>query len=338
MKRIDWLKAFVIVFCVVVLIGEVYAYAPAEGRYSSTLTADGDRLTYGLSVNGSHEYTAILLDNGDYTAVDTVYLYYDPTYASCVNEDVGVITGAMKMTQRYYLDQLARTLEYKGITPIYVNAAELHDILGAQLADGTAAGKGLAIMAGAIPDTVYGVSNNCLLDWISAGGSLYWAGNVLGSYVSSTTGLKTVAGGQAWFVGTVIYNSEDTYVHNALEYQDLFCYEYTHTMYSVKADTSSQAYLLTGYTDGEYATISLFQHGAGQVCVFGGLFSPKQVRDVATTICSGLCYCSQVIDTHDGIANRQANGTLDASQLVGNGHVYLSVGGYFCVYAKGYSL
>ena len=96
--------AMAVLICAVVIIGEMYAYLPNDYGYGSSAELSDGTISYTVENRGSDEYDAILLDNGSYVAVGTVYIYYDPSYASNVNEDVGVEVGAQPMTQEYYID------------------------------------------------------------------------------------------------------------------------------------------------------------------------------------------------------------------------------------------
>ena len=77
--------------------------------------------------------------------------------------------------------------------------------------------------------------------------------------------------------------------------------------------------------------------GAGQVCIVAGEYNSKQVRDLATSVCSGLCYCSEVIGYDHGVVDNHAEGSFDVSGRSGCMRLYVYIGGYFCVYGQGYT-
>ena len=147
--------ALAVLLCAVVVIGEMYAYLPNDYGYGSSAELSDGTISFTLENRGSDEYDAILLDNGSYVAVGTVYIYYDPSYASNVNEDVGVEVGAQPMTQAYYIDQVTKVLEYRGCKDIrLVDAQELREVLESDM-ETSCVGKGLIMASGAIPDTVF---------------------------------------------------------------------------------------------------------------------------------------------------------------------------------------
>ena len=338
MKGSDALAIFAVVFCAVVLVGEMYAYLPSDYGYTSDADFDGLNVTYTVGNRGSDEFDSILLDNGDYLAPSVVYIYYDPGYASAVNEDVSVEVGAQKMTQSYYVDQLVKVLDYRGCDSVsLVDAQSLADILDGDL-EGTCAGKGLVVASGALPDTVYsGSGSDRVVRWVEAGGSLYWVGNVIGKYVATVDGLVEVDASHL-FVGTDAINLDNTSAYgDASDLRAMFSYEYNRTMYSIDVSKTDRHCLAVGYIDGTYASTTFVQMGAGQVCVVAGEYNSKQIRDLAISVCSGLCYRSEVIGYDHGVVDNNAGGTFDVPEGSGNIRLYVYVGGYFCVYGHGYS-
>lgn len=338
MKGSKLLAAFAVVLCAIVIVGEMYAYLPNDYGYGSSAEYSDGSIDYTVENHGSDEFDAILLDNGGYTAIDTVYVYYDPDYVSAVNEDVPVEVGAQKMTQEYYIDQVVRVLEYRGCKNIImVDADQLADVLAGDLAN-VCVGKGLVMASGAIPDTVFsGSESDIIVRWVEAGGSLYWVGNVIGKYVSTQDGLVTVDA-SALFVGTDAINLDNSSAYeDASDLRAMFSYEYNRTMYSVDISKTDRQCLVAGYTDGTYASTTFVQMGSGQVCIVAGEFNSKQVRDLAISVCSGLCYCSQVIVYDQGIVDNKAWGSMSVPADSGNLRLYLYIGGYFCVYGQGYN-
>ena len=330
--------ALAVLLCAVVVIGEMYAYLPNDYGYGSSAELSDGTISFTLENRGSDEYDAILLDNGSYVAVGAVYIYYDPSYASNVNEDVGAEVGAQPMTQAYYIDQVTKVLEYRGCKDIrLVDAQELREVLESDM-ETSCVGKGLIMASGAIPDTVFsGSEDDLILQWISSGGSLYWVGNVIGQYMSTTTGIVEVDA-TALFVGTDAINLDNSSAYeDASDLRAMFSYEYNRTMYSVDISKTDRQCLVAGYTDGTYASTTFVQMGSGQVCIVAGEFNSKQVRDLAISVCSGLCYCSQVIGYDQGTVDNNAWGSMSVPAGSGSLCLYLYIGGYFCVYGQGYN-
>lgn len=325
--------------CVVVIAGEMYAYLPSSYGYSSDADFDGDTLSYSVGNRGSDEFDAILLDNGGYVAPSSVYIYYDIDYATAVNEDAPVEVGAQQMTVEYYIDQLIKVLRYRGMTDVSViDALGLSEALSSDVSSGTCGGRALVMCSGAIPDTIFsGDGEDLLPKWLESGGSIYWAGNVIGRYVASGSSLEQVDS-TSLFIGTDDVNESNTSAYeDASDLRAMYSFEYNRTMYSPDISGTDRKTLVAGYTDGTYASITFVQMGRGQVCVIGGEFNSKQIRDLATSICSGLCYGSSVIDYAHGVVDNSATGVMHVSADHGNLRFYVYIGGYFCTYGQWYS-
>lgn len=338
MKGNKLLVVFAVAVCAVVVIGEMYAYLPNSYGYSSDAEMGADGINYTLEDRGSSEFDAILLDNGDYEAPKEVYIYFDDGYESAVNEDVPVEVGAQKMTQEYYIDQLVKVLEYRGMSDVTImDAAGLASALESDIGSEACSGKALVICAGAIPDTVITVEGaGPLVTWISQGGSLYWTGNVIGRYVSTQDGLVR-ADLSGILVGTDSFNEQDTNAYeDASDLRWMFSYEHNRLMYAPDLSDSGRQWLAAGYGDGTYSSTTFVSMGEGQVCIVAGEYNSKQIRDLAISIVSGLCYASEVVDYNHGTVSGSASGTMAVPSEHGNLRLYLYLGGYFCVYGRGY--
>ena len=318
--------------------------------YDANTDSDGN---YSVYCSGNNAYDAILTDNGSFESPSTLYIYYDESYGSVVN-DAEVEIGAMELTQKYYLSQLVYNLSYYGYSNVtYVNAEEMTTLLSDT---STAKGKGLVIIAGAIPDTSYnGTSSSAIVEWIQNGGSLYWTGEQIGKYISHSNGTvsEATSGYSQLFVNSELNQTE---YDPDIQYDDLAgikAYDqvsgnrYTDTLslkdnYILYApDTTAMAagtYLTIGYTDGQYASITFVQNGSGMVCVLAGDYSNNQRMDFATVVAAGLCYCSEEIDWQSGdVTKGSVSGTFNNMDAVTAGDRLVSfiyIGGDFSVFGK----
>ena len=148
-----------VIFAIVVaavLIGEVYVYTFNTSTYSSEVTASsGDTVTYAVTSGVSTTYSVVITDNGSFGPNTEYYIYYDSGYGSKVNA-VEVPVGARPFTQDYYISQLVHMLEYRGITNVTIlNAEGLGNRLADDIADTEPCNKGLIVLSGALPDTIY---------------------------------------------------------------------------------------------------------------------------------------------------------------------------------------
>jgi len=333
--------AIISLFVVAILmIGAVYIYTIGSNRYSSDASVDNGMLEYSVSAADSKEFSVTVFTSAD--EMTDLYIYYDGSYASTY-EDPAVAVGAMPLTQEYYIQQLISVLDYRGINEtIILNASDLAEAM----ANDTASGhfnKGLVVISGALPDTVYqGNANDPIFSWLNDGGRLYWAGNLLGKYISSQDGI-TEAGSnyQELFFGAECLNTGDLDV--ALSdvkdngFQSALSILNNHVKYGVDAAMLSDA-LPVGYSQGDYSSIVLSKYGDGMICVFGGDYSNNQRTDIAQTIASNISYSSEIIYHATGIVK---GGTQTSSVYLdgasGKISVYIYMGGYYTVYGKSYS-
>jgi hypothetical protein len=327
-----------------VLIGEAYVYTAGPGRYSSDIWVndDGD-LEYSLTSKGSEQYSIVVSDNGVFERIEKYYVYYDESYGSKL-EKAWVPVGAKELTQEYYISQLITMLRGRGVCDIEVlNAAGLKEAMERDVTDGICGTKGLVVLSGALPDTVYeGNSADIIFDWIETGGSLYWAGNILGKYYATCDGRTTeVAGyGDLFFFGQPCV-TDDT----DKELSDIATNGYRHSLslmnnsvrYGIDPSGFAAAHLTVGYTKDGYCSAALFERGNGMICVLAGDLSNDQRHDLAQIIASGLCPYSEPIGYVKGEVKRNTvTGIIEGMSFVSgiNYTAYVYYGGYFTVYGK----
>ncbi|MCI6024366.1 MAG: hypothetical protein MRZ10_00280 [Methanomassiliicoccales archaeon] len=335
MKKMSFSVVAVVVIMVIIIAGEAYAYLPSDRGFSSSATISGDSVDYSVNANGAFVHQAILMDDGGMSGVESVRMYYDPSYASNVNEQRITAVGSQFFTQSYYIDQLTKNLRFRGVTDVtIVNTIQLRDALVKDISDGTIAGKGLVMISGAIPDILF--EDNILMKWIEGGGYLYWVGNVIGSYSSSSNGISKIDMCQT-MIGTTDLSKSSEGALSSSKLRKEFSYESMITLYSPNADAIKDRMALgVGYCDGGYNSVTFVECGKGQIVVFGGEFTSRQIHDVAISIASGLNYRTKVIDYHESEFNRGLSDRFTLSGVHGDLSLYISVGKYHCAYAQRY--
>jgi hypothetical protein len=345
------LTVIFVVIVAAVLIGEAYVYTLDPGRYSSVAqdTADG-RLEYAVTSGGSDVYSVVVLDNGAFEKIDKYYIYYDAEYGSVLEKTWSPV-GAKELTQEYYISQLVATLNNRGVSDIEIlNAECLASKMSDDISSGTASRKGLVILSGALPDTIYkgaGAPADTVFDWISDGGSLYWAGNALGKYYA-TPGKKTVEVQAPVYEGlffrgvpclTDSTETELSDVDNGYRYSlSLMNNSVRYGVNGPMLAGAGNKILSVGYTDGEHSSAVMFEFGKGMICVLAGDHSNNQRHDLAQIIASGICHSTS--ETAAGYAEGEVKhgtvaGTIDTGFAAGSNYtVYIYFGGYFTVYGK----
>lgn len=329
------------VFCLIFFGGAWYAYCDDDKGYGSSASADGDAVSYTLTADGSHEYSACLIGNGSYTAVGTVYMFYDEDYESFFDHSDADALERIYQPD-YYLDQVERTLEYSGIDDItYLDADELAAMLQSDVDNNACAGKGLVMVYGGFPDTIYdGTSGSLIIQWISGGGSLYWAGEVIGKYVLTADGATEVDGQELFLPGVTDYSSsEDELVGDTdAAFREELSLGNAYMAYApdMTEYTGTGTWLQACYSNGNYATDTFVSLGSGQVCIFAGGCSQNQLTDMAIAIASGLSCYSTLLAHEGGTVDGSLSGTLSKDGYAENTCLYLSIGGYYGVYAERY--
>ena len=323
----------------VILIGEVAVYGMSE-RYSSSADADSGTLNYSVTARGSKEYSVIVMDNC-LEPMDELYIYYDPEYPIAA-EDVSVAIGATQLTVERYVQQLTTSLRIRGISDVKtIKAAELGN---AVVSDASSThSKGLVVLSGALPDTVYaGVATDPIFEWLNTGGRLYWAGNLIGNYSSTTSGIVDIGdAGQALFGVSCFNTAEDdtAFQDVSTPYRDALSLMNNRIRYAVDTSLLSVSdHIAVGYTDGTYSSVVSVKYGNGMVCVLGGSHSNMQRDDLAQVIASGLCYSSELVALEEGNVKRGTiSSSVDISTATGNISVYVYLGGYYTVHGRTYS-
>lgn len=326
----------------VVVIGEAVVYTSDYTDYSADASLSDGILDYTVSADGSKVYSVVVSDDGGFTGIDRLYLYYDETYPSDY-EAVDADVGAPKFDQLYYLEQVAGLLEFRGISDVrFVNAAELGAALQSDIENGTCRGTGLVVVSGALPDTVYkGNGDDPVFGWMNAGGSLYWAGNALGMNYATPEGLVPVDDYMdLFFGGDCLYTGDENKA-----YQEVSSNGYTKALSLMNNDVrygvnpsmvgGDRACLGIGFeSDKGYTSICMVQQGEGMVCVFGGQLSNFQRYDMAQVIAAGLGPESELLEVVDGSVTRgSVSGTIEG--LTGSDvSAYIYLGGYYPVYGK----
>ncbi len=326
------LAALTIAIIAVVLIGETLVYSDIT-EYRANIEYDSDRADYSIYSNGASSFDLVISDNGNFEPTDRYLIYYDDTYCTAYDSSDMPVLGRMD-GQEYYIDQLIKTLEYKGVTSItVVDAAALADALQNDVASANNK-TALIVISGALPATVYtGQSTDCIFNWLDEGGRLYWLGNVIGLYYATPEELQLVPNCQTLFFGSDCVNQKE----DGKAYEDVTANNYRYalslsnnqTLYGLNG-TALPDCLTLGYTDGQYSSVSIVKHGEGMICVLSGNYTDYQRADLSQIIASGLCYCSEIAyQTGGEVVRTTIQNTVQLPSDKDNYAGYIYIGGYF---------
>lgn len=320
-----------------ILIGEVYIYTfDGDSTYSASTSMSSDGAEYRVGSGISSVYDIVVSDNGVFSAATEYYVYYDDSYADAL-EDVWHATGGKVLDQGYYVSQMLHQLDNRGVCATVLNASELRDMV----LSGNETSKALVVVSGALPGTVYsGNAADPIVQWINDGGRLYWAGNLLGAFISSADGIATAEGYEELFFGSGTLNGSD----KEKAYEEISDNGYLSALslmsnsikYSLNPDALSVPHLAIGYSDGVYSSVVLAQYGSGMICVVGGDYSNNQRADLVQIISSHLCYRSVLVGYDGGEVTRGTESGVVAVAVDGTNRysVYVYFGGYYLEYAR----
>ena len=334
MKFFDHLPVIVAVLILaIVVVGEVIVSTDSHDDFSSSISVNGDKVDFELGSRNNHVYEVLSLKNTLETP-ENVFIYYDRDYVSAVDK-ANVSTGARALDEEYYVQQLIHTLEVRGVdSSKTVDAKALKELMSS---DGK--GKSVVMLSGSIPDTVYdGTYDSLILKWIKSGGRLYWLGNVLGKYVSTGDGLKTVENGTTLFLGAECIQTEHVWGTSTVEddvFWDALYFQNSETTYGVDVGKLPDAvkYKRIGFSDGIYSTFTFVSFGSGMVCVVGGDYSNNQRMDLAQVIAAGIGPSTELVEDVKGSVSGSVKGTIARGDSV-----YVIIGGLYTVYCENHEV
>lgn len=323
-----------LVLVAVLVIGEVVVYTSERSDYSAEVWTEEGSVRYEIGTDGSKDYSVVLSDNGGYRSVERLYLYCDT--------EVPANTGNYTVDLPSYFEQLVNLLKVRGFDDVLiVDSDGLREALEFDLGADDCAGKGLVVVSGALPGSVYtGNADDTVLGWLEAGGSLYWHGSVVGECYTDRDGIHTVEDSQTLFFGSECQNTGEAdmaYVETDDGYTSALSLQNNRVRYGIDPQRVGEGRecLATGFEADGYCSVGIVQHGDGMVCVLGGTYPSYLLYDLAQVISAGIGPDSEIVEVDEGVSRGQTSGTMGASLAdVENPVVYVYMGGYYPVYGS----
>jgi len=326
LKKNAALIVTVLIFAVI-LAGQTLSYYAVPYRYSACadVTAAYDGIDYSVSTNSSVTYTILAYDNA--RPAEKLYIYYDESYA---------VFGTTHRIQEEYISQLTVELRIRGYTDTEtVNAARLSEIVSS----GYNAGDAILITSGVLPADVYdGDTNLAIFDWVSSGGSLYWAGYAIGAKYADGKDLADVPSYQMNIFGEddrILTEQMRSGERSDNELSKALAISYTGVTYgmSITSGTLSLGFECE-YNGKVYSSASLTGHGSGMICVMGLVDDPTRAA-MAQVISSGVSPSSGLIGTDSGTMVRSSvSGTISWDGVRTDVAVQVRMGDPNTVYAR----
>ncbi len=332
-KRPDLVVIVAVVVCALVLIGEFTTYYPGLHEYDAEVEWSDGSVDYTVSATGSHPYDVVLLADAKHLSGLTVYV--DPTYDEYFDE-AQEHSEFGYMEQEYYAQQVGAFLGMRSFHDVGPCGPEgLVDLIGSTMGRSDVA---ILVSSYALPMEVYDGTPDCpLLQWIRAGGTLYWVGSEIGRFYTDGSGIHLVEANQGLFFGTECINTSgsiyaDARIDNG--FGTALNLNSSNLMNGVDVSKVPGA-LGIGYSGEGFSSVSLVPFGSGEVVVFSGKFDIDQLDDIGQVVASGISHDSILLGHEEGdVVRGTVHGSLDIPEGMADMNLYITVGGTYVRYGE----
>ena len=315
-----------------VLVGQAVVYWANPYSFDSDVSISGSGIHYELSSNSATDYSVIVFDNGGFE-INELYIYYDDAYGTA---------GISHEGQTQYIKHLKIELERRNFKNVFmVNAEELRELTDDMT---SAAGKAVLMSSGVFPQTVYtGQPDDSILEWASAGGTVYWVGYPIGRYYGTDDGKTAVVqdSNKIIFGATNAVNMSNNlkYGYDTATDRDvgrIFSMNYNGIFGGLSTslpNTKSVSFIGDGYS-----STAFHAYGAGMIAVFGGDMGECRPGMVQAIVSGLSCYSDfSTIETRTGPFKGNMSGDIDIT-FGSNVTAYVFFGGDYTVYGRSFSL
>jgi hypothetical protein len=317
-----------------IAVGQLMTYVILP-KYDADVIITESGAKYSVSTNSSISYNVLAYDNA--RPVDRLYVYYDESYAT-----YGV-THAMQNT---FIEQTTVELRLRGFKNIErVNAIELGDIVSGTHVPGDA----ILITSGVLPDTVYTDQRDDIFGWVNRGGTLYWAGFILGAKFAAGMELKDLEKDCNFDYQYEIFGEDECFLleyRNSVEMSSdpnarmlgkALMLTTNAVQYGLRTDlpnTLSLGFEHRSKNGHVYSSISLLGYGSGMICVIGNT-DPQTVYSISQMISSGVSNSSTLLSAVSGtLVRNNITDLLQWGTTSGKIGVQIRMGEPFLVYAR----
>ncbi len=325
LRRPDAVAVMSVALCGLILVGALVAYVPGLYTYGADAEISDGTCRYTAESSGSQPYSVVVLSHGGLPAVDDLRIYIDPTHEEYYREAYEG-SRAYGLGQEYYAEQIMKLASIRGFHGASeCGPSELSDYLESTMSNPY--GHGVMVMTYALPAEVYsGSPSDPILEWVRAGGTLFWMSSEIGRYYVDGSGLHETHGGQALFLGGKQVNVTPRDAdRSSSDLTDALSIRSGSLMFSIPADGG----LALGFGDGEYSSIVFTPLGKGAVCVLGGGFDMNQLDDLGQILGAGVNLGTSLVSVREGTTD--ASGELE---MGGGDSVYIYIGGTYARYGE----
>ncbi len=334
-----WIPIVAVILVASIFLGEILTYSSGLNRYDSSAERNGTIVDYSVSSSGTNDYSAILIDNHGFERLDRLVIYVDEDYGANFNKATS-LTAVCYMDPTYYAEQIERSMKIRSFENVTVCGRQgLIDYLEETKADPK--GCGILSPSYALPGEIYrGNSDDTLMKWIGAGGSIYWVGSVPGALYYDNGELTQVGGCQSLFFGSDCIVADwnilpDNVGGTFTKELCLIGYEVFLGVDTSKLPAGKQ-FRAMGCMKDSLAAYTLVQYGEGMVVQSAGKFRIEQFEDFAQIMASGICYKSDIAGYEEGRVTR--NTVHDSFDSTDGDVLYIFIGRAYSVYGRTYDV
>lgn len=316
----------------VLLMGQVLlAATPYYRNISSEL--NGDTVTYDIDTNIYSDYAAVTLTSEIDYGLENYIICYDDTHLWFTG--YGLIQES--------IEHLTRFMEINGLTVYIMTSKEVAALMSSNISENSFK-TGVIFVTGSLPAEIYGNDSSLLIDWLSAGGVIYWGGGPIGKYVSYSVDdeLEIMQDYDLLLFGEedVVRDSNSKKFNRNLEGNELANIMYmlfNECTYGID-NSSLENSLDFGFAYEQFKSVTLtkFHDGAGMIVVFGGSINADTSLYVMQVIASGMDYSSSVTDYEKG-TGKSASGVLSINEY-GINRLFVYVGSIQGIVSKTFVL
>ncbi|MBO4763762.1 MAG: hypothetical protein J5485_04000, partial [Candidatus Methanomethylophilaceae archaeon] len=251
-RRPDAVAVMSAALCGLILVGALASCMPGLYTYGADAEFSDGKCRFTVESSGSQPYSALVLSHGSLPAVEDLRIYLDPTHEEYFR-DAYKGSHVYGLNQEYYAEQAVKMASVRGFHGASTcGPAELSAFLKETLPDPS--GCGILVMTYSLPADVYaGNGSDLIIEWVKAGGTLFWMSSEIGRYYVDGSGLHEVPGGQGLFLGDKKVNtSPRTSDRPSSDLTGALSMRSSNLMFSIP----SEGGLALGFGDGEYSSIA----------------------------------------------------------------------------------
>lgn len=328
--------ALAIALCLVVFAGEYFVYYSDAFEYDAEVHWNKDSIEYQVESSGSDVYDAVLFDNNGEVSVTELAIYVNESYSKYYDRAYE-LAGIPYYDQDYFASQLLIALDNRGFEGGFeCDSGELCDYIKSTLDNPV--GCGIIVTSYSLPAEIYtGSEDNLLIQWMKAGGTLYWTGSVVGGFCVGDDGLHEISDSQELFFGKeCVYTGSEAVATQTIDngFTEALSLKTGNLSYGLCLDGMVGA-LALGYKGEGVSTIGMVPLGNGSVCVFSGLFDIDLVDDIGQIISAGVTSKTVVAEHHVGEVTRSTeSGSFE--KFDEGCHVYIYIGGTYTKFGEAF--